>query len=242
MRIHYLQHENSVSLGSIQNWLQRSGHQVTATRFRQNELLPELTDFDGLIILGGSMSAYDEDEFPWLRTEKQFIRRSIEAHKRVLGVCLGAQLIADSLGKKVYRNPELEVGWFNIHRLPEANGHRWADLIPASTEVFHWHGDTFDLPDGAQRLASSDACRNQAYAYGDNVLALQFHLETTKSEAQSWVQDDVEKLVQGPFTQSPAEMLKSTERFDRSHRLLDSILDRFFGGAASNLPPASNAR
>lgn len=231
MRIHYLQHEDSVSLGSIEDWLNRSGHQVTGTRFQNGDQPPSLSEFDGLIVLGGSMSTYDEEGFPWLRAEKAFIRSAIEAGKRVLGVCLGAQLIADALGKKVYPNPHLEVGWFDIRRLPEATGHRWANLIPASAEVFHWHGDTFELPDGAVRLASSDACVNQAYACGDNVLALQFHLETTVSEAQGWVEKDTVKLVNGPFTQTPTQMLTAPERFDGNHRLLDSVLDGFFGQA-----------
>lgn len=229
MRIHYLQHEDSVSLGSIADWLAKSGHEISGTRFHLGESLPKLSNFDGLIVLGGSMSTYQESEFPWLQAEKAFIRESIAANKRVLGVCLGAQLIAGSLGKQVYRNPELEVGWFDIRRLPEATDHPWAKLIPTSAEVFHWHGDTFELPDGAICLASSDACVNQAYAYGDNVLALQFHLETTPAEAQGWVEKDVEKLAEGPYCQTPTEMLRSPERFDDSHRLLHSILDQFFG-------------
>jgi GMP synthase (glutamine-hydrolysing) len=229
MRIHYLQHEDSVSLGSIAQWLLKSGHVVTGTRFQEGDPLPSLENFDGLIVVGGSMSTYQEDEFPWLKLEKSFIRRSIDAGKRVLGLCLGAQLIADALGKKVYRNSHLEVGWFDIHRLPEAAEHQWADLIPTSAEVFHWHGDTFELPDGAVRLASSEACVNQAYAYGNNVLALQFHLETTPAEAQGWIEKDIAKLVEGPFTQSPTQMLKAPERFDCGHQLLNAVLNRIFG-------------
>jgi GMP synthase (glutamine-hydrolysing) len=229
VRIHYLQHEDSVSLGSIKDWLCKSGRQISGTCFQRNDPLPSLDEIDGLIVLGGSMSAYDDAELPWLKSEKDFIRRAVQANKQVLGVCLGAQLIAAALGKKVFPNSDLEVGWFDIHRLPEASDHRWSDLIPPTVEVFHWHGDTFDLPDGATRLASSACCLNQAYAIGDNVLALQFHLETTVSEAQGWVEKDVAKLTEGPFTQSPNQLLKSPERFDNSHQLLDSILDRFFG-------------
>lgn len=231
MRLHYLQHEDPVSLGSIKNWLIKSGHQVSGTSFHKGEVPPAIEEIDGLIVLGGSMSVYDEEGFPWLRDEMNFIRQTIDANKLVLGVCLGAQLIAGALGKKVYRNPELEVGWFEIRRFPSANGHKLADIIPPAAEVFHWHGDTFELPDGAVRLASSEACANQAYAYGRNVLALQFHLETTPEEAQGWVEKDVAKLAKGPFCQTPEQMLKSPERFDGNHRLLDSILDRFFGRA-----------
>jgi GMP synthase (glutamine-hydrolysing) len=234
VRIHYLQHEDSVSLGSIRNWLSQSGHQFRGTNFQRNVRLPSLDDFDGLIVLGGSMSAYDEATFPWLCSEKEFLRHSIEADKRVLGVCLGAQLIASSLGKQVYRNPHLEVGWFQLHACPAASSNPWSDVIPTSTEVFHWHGDTFDLPDGAIRLASSDACLNQAYAYRNNVVALQFHLETTVSEAQGWINEDLEKLVEGPFTQTPGQMLQSFERFETNHRRLDLILDRFFGRGQTN--------
>lgn len=229
MRIHYLQHEDSVSLGSVADWLNQSVHQVTGTRFQNGDPLPALDDFDGLIVLGGSMSSYNEDEFPWLKSEKAFIRRAIEANKRVLGICLGAQLIANALGKQVYPNPNLEVGWFEIVRSPDATGHQWSDLIPTAAEVFHWHGDTFDLPDGAVRLANSAACLNQAYACGNNVLALQFHLETKPTEAQSWIDQDLAKLVEGPYTQTSTQILNAPERFDGNHRRLASILDRFFG-------------
>lgn len=180
MHVHVLQHVPFEGLGSIGAWLSQRGARVTYSRFFESAQLPALTDIDLIIALGGPMSVNDEERFPWLREEKHFVAEAIASNKAVLGICLGAQLIANALGSRVYPGSEKEIGWFPVlAELTESD----TFVFPASTEVFHWHGETFDLPAGAVRLASSAACRNQAFQIGARVIGLQFHLETTPESA-----------------------------------------------------------
>lgn len=226
MRVHYLQHVPFVCLGSIEHWLHVAGHQLTGTRFFLNEPLPSIDDFDCLIVLGGPMSVNDEERLPWLRPEKKFIRQAIDAGKRILGICLGAQLIAFVMGGRVYPNPEREIGWLPIWRTADAEGHVFEDVIPDQIDVFHWHGETFDLPKQAVLLASSEACANQAYAIGDHVLAFQFHLEPFISGAKSLIVECQDELVPSPYIQQPAQMLANPERFEGINRMMDLVLER----------------
>ena len=177
MRAHYLQHVPFEGLGSIENWLQQAGYGISCTPFFDSVKLPRIEDIDLLIVMGGPMSANDEREYPWLIPEKQFIRSVIEAEKPVLGICLGAQLIANSLGAEVFANPVKEIGWFPIHAVPSI--HHSAFQFPKEIEVFHWHGETFNLPKEAVHIARSAGCENQAFQIGRKVIGLQFHLETT---------------------------------------------------------------
>ena len=149
MNIHYLQHVPFEGLGSIEAWLKTGNHRLTDTRLYQNGPLPEMADFDWLIVMGGPMGVDDEDQYPWLKQEKQFIQQAIESGKIVLGICLGAQLIAAALGAKVYKNKNPEIGWFNIDRHIEAEKTILSSVILSQLEVFHWHGDTFDIPAGS---------------------------------------------------------------------------------------------
>ena len=158
MRAHYLQHVPFEGLGIIKPWLKAEGYELTNTRFYESAVFPDLNEVDLFIVMGGPMSVNDEVEFPWLVEEKQFIRRCIEEEKSVLGICLGAQLIASSLGARVYPNHVKEIGWFTVEGVLSPN--REAFCFPLSQEVFHWHGETFDLPTGAFRLARSEGCEN----------------------------------------------------------------------------------
>lgn len=185
MRAHYLQHVPFEGLGSIKPWLKKAGYDITATRFYQSTLLPGPEAVDLLIILGGPMSVNDEEQFPWLRIEKLFIRQIIEAGKPAVGICLGAQLIASSLDESVYPNRRKEIGWFPV----QGRNHQDESLFlfPEEIEVFHWHGETFDLPPRSELLATSEACTNQAYQLGKSVIGLQFHLEVTPEAVQAMV-------------------------------------------------------
>jgi len=149
---------------------------------------PDISDAAGLVILGGPMSV--NDSLPWLREEERLIGQAMAHNQPVLGICLGAQLIARSLGAKVYRNPEKEIGWFDIHFTADGLGDPLFGGLPASETVFHWHGETFDLPSGAVLLASSRACRNQGYRVGGTVYGLQFHLEVTPEMIADWCTQD----------------------------------------------------
>jgi GMP synthase-like glutamine amidotransferase len=183
VRLHWLQHVPFEGLGCIEPWAAAKAFDISCTRLFADEPLPAIGTFDWLVIMGGPMGIYDLDEHPWLAAEKKFIKSSIDAGKTVLGICLGAQLIADVLGAKVYPGPQKEIGWFPIRRAENA-----PELIPAELTAFHWHGDTFDLPLGTIRIASSKACRNQGFVYDNRVVALQFHLETTPESMEALIE------------------------------------------------------
>ena len=206
-------------------WFREHGWQVSLTELYRNEPLPPVDEIDWLVVMGGPMSANDESRHGWLRAEKDFIGQALQSDKAILGVCLGSQLIADVLGSRVYKNREPEIGWFPIQRSPAAASHNLGKLFPPRAEVFHWHGETFDLPRGALHLARSQACENQAFAYGDRVLGLQFHLETTRQALQDLAHGCADELVDSPFIQSAEQMLSDPDRFARLNRLLDPILE-----------------
>ncbi len=225
MRIHYLQHEPFEGLGSMEAWFRGRGDTITATHLYRGEALPRPADFDWLVMMGGGMSVNDEAELPWLVAEKTLVRHTIAADKRVLGVCLGAQLIASALGARVYRNAAKEIGWWRLSREPGASGHALGAVLPDGAEVFHWHGETFDLPPGAVRLARSEACLNQAVAVGPRVLGLQFHLETTEASARELIAGSAGDLENpGPFVQTPETMLARPERFAALNEQMGRVL------------------
>ncbi|MEM4408220.1 MAG: hypothetical protein QXI19_05695 [Candidatus Caldarchaeum sp.] len=146
-----------------------------------------LDEFKGLIILGGPMNVYETDRYPFLALEERAIGEAINAGKPVLGVCLGAQLIAKVLGARVYPAREKEIGWYEIRLTEEGRRDGLLGSLSPCETVFEWHGDTFDLPDGAFCLAESEACKNQAFRFGDSVYGLQFHLEVTAEMVSTWL-------------------------------------------------------
>lgn len=224
MRIHYLQHVPFEGLGSIEPVLKERGHTLNSTHLYKGQTLPEVNSFDWLIIMGGPMGIYDYGHFTWLKDEKSFIGKVIESGKTVLGICLGAQLIADVLGAKVYKNKHKEIGWHDIETTPEINDTILADSIPSPLEAFHWHGDTFDLPAGALNIASSDACKNQGFIFDDRILALQFHLETTCESATALIANGRYELDGSKYEQSEKEMLAKSSRFPRINQAMEKVL------------------
>lgn len=224
MRAHYLQHVPFEGLGSIEPWLQNAGYEISSTQFFNSGILPEIEDIDLLIVMGGTMSANDETEYPWLVKEKEFIRSTIEAEKPVLGICLGAQLIAHAMGGEVYPNTVKEIGWFPIEAVK--SGSNSVFQFPKELEVFHWHGETFQLPKGAVQTAKSKACDNQAFQIGSHVIGLQFHLETTPASAQAIVKNCKAELVEGRYIQSEAAILSAPrERYSSINSVMARILD-----------------
>jgi len=171
------------------------------------------------------MSVHDEGLYPWLRQEKRFIASAIAAGKAVVGICLGAQLIAQVLGARVYPNAMKEIGWFPVERTPEAATTRLGALLPASFEAFHWHGETFDLPADAVHLARSDACTHQAFIYGERVVALQFHLETTRPGVEALSAHCAAEIRPGPFVQPAAAMLGDNAQFAAINLQMSRLLD-----------------
>jgi GMP synthase-like glutamine amidotransferase len=223
MRAHFLQHVPFEGLGSIEPWLKAAGYEITNTKLFESAEFPDLKNIDLLVVMGGPMSVNDEDKFPWLISEKQFIREAINSGTPVLGICLGAQLIAGAMGALVYRNSAKEIGWFPIYGTSSNNSSIFR--FPPSMKVFHWHGETFDLPSGAFRLAKSDGCENQAFQFGKSVIGLQFHLETTPKAAWEIVSHCRDELVPAKYIQTEEEILSTKqERYKSINQRMDRIL------------------
>jgi GMP synthase-like glutamine amidotransferase len=207
MRLHALQHVPFEGLAKIEEWAVNSDHSVKSTRLFANETLPAVESFDLLVVMGGPMGANDDVKYRWMKGEKLLIELAIQKQKKVLGVCLGAQLIANVLGAKVYPNSQKEIGWFPIELNPPNVRNHPLSVLPQRTNVFHWHGDTFDIPKGATHLARSRACENQAFAIGPHVVGLQFHLEMGMPHIESLLRNASGDLTGGDFVMDSEEML-----------------------------------
>lgn len=226
MRIHYLQHVPSEGPGSIRQWAETGGHHLTSSQLYGGEALPDLKSFDWLVIMGGPMSVNDEFAYPWLAAEKRLIGQAIAEQKVVLGICLGAQLIAGVLGAKVYRNRFPEIGWFPVRLTPETRNSQVFGFLPEELRVFQWHGETFDLPSGATLIAESESCANQAFVRGSRVIGIQFHPESTRESVQGILEQSAADLVLGPYVQSRQNVLGSDEDYERLRTVMFGILDR----------------
>jgi GMP synthase (glutamine-hydrolysing) len=227
MNIHYLQHEAFEDLASISKWVNKPENTITCTKFfEKNFVLPNPDTIDLLIVLGGPMGVYDEKEYPWLKSEKKFIGEMIKRDKKILGICLGAQLIAEVLGSKVYKNHEKEIGWFDVELSPDSKNDFYFNNFPDKLKVFHWHGDTFDLPTGATRMASSICTMNQAYTYQKNIVALQFHIEATQISVSELIKHCKEELVDGKFIQKEPEIIKDAVHLEKMNSYMFQLLDK----------------
>ena len=226
MNIHYFQHVPFETPDRILDWAKVGGHSLSATRFFAGESLPDLRDLDLLVVMGGPMGVHEEGKYPWLAAEKRFIREAVESGMKVLGICLGAQLLASALGAKVYPNPQKEIGWYPVNLTPAGRQSRAFHKFPSVFTTFHWHGDTFDLPPEAEWLASSEACRNQAFQYGQNVFGLQFHLEVSPEGVKGLLGHCGDELISSPYIQSAEQILMEGE-FEKNKTYLFDFLDKF---------------
>lgn len=225
MRIHSIQHVPFEGLGSIKDWVQQNAHDLTSTRTYLGEDFPAADGLDLLIIMGGPMSVHDEKQHPWLSAEKRCVEQAIERGRNVLGICLGAQLIASVLGASVYANKEKEIGWFPVETTDAAAGNAIFDVFPRSIEAFHWHGETFDLPRGAIHTVRSPACEHQAFVVEDRIVGLQFHLETTPESARQLILNCVGEIVPGRYIQDAPTLEGNTLRFDAIRPVMHDLLD-----------------
>jgi GMP synthase (glutamine-hydrolysing) len=192
MSILILKNISTEGPGTIEDFLvKNSMHHTVIDLTRHAADLAE--GYDTLIMLGGPMSVNDEDTYPYLTDEMRLAEQFMKAGKKVFGVCLGAQLMAKALGAKVYPGPEKEIGWYDIELKDAGRQDRlMAHLAPdnRSCKVFHWHGETFDLPQGSERLAMSDLYPNQAFRYGNNAYAFQFHIEVSRQMIFEWLKNE----------------------------------------------------
>jgi len=225
-RIHVLQHVPFETPGCIIHWAEDMGYPVASTHFYRGELLPDPGEFDLLVVMGGPMSVHDTAVYPWLTDEKRFIDLSVSSGKGVIGICLGAQLIAEVLGSSVRSNGEREIGWHRIFRSDESTGNDLFDEIPDGIEVFHWHGETFDIPRGALHGFSSDCCRNQAFLFDGRVLGLQFHLEVTPHLLHEMLNNCRGEIIPSDYVQGEDEILSGVKYIRENNSIMYSLLDK----------------
>ncbi len=228
MRIAWVQHVPFEGPGAIGDWARSRGHEARGHMAWKGDL-PSRASFDWLVVMGGPMGAHDEREHPWLTAEKRLIAEAVGGDTRVLGICLGAQLVADVMGADVTRAPEKEIGWFPVARSTTVHAPELG--LPGRFDAFHWHGDTFGIPDGSSRLASSEACDNQAFATGDGrVVGLQFHLESTPDGVEALLRECREDSAEpGPFVQVPEDIAGAPDRYARANAVLFDFLDAVAG-------------
>jgi GMP synthase-like glutamine amidotransferase len=227
MKVHWLQHADHEDPGTILPWLANQGLRARGSCLHSGEALPAVDDFDALIVMGGPMNIYQHDRHPWLVAEKQLIRRALDGGKRLLGICLGAQLIADQLGGPVVRNREPEVGWWPVQLTDLGRRSPLLGSWPEAFTAFHWHGDTFALPPAAESLAFSEACAQQAFSCdGGRILGLQFHPEVRVDMLREWFSADQPRP--GPYVQTADAVSLRASDFDDSEKRLDGLLRRFF--------------
>ncbi len=209
MNIHIIQHVSFEPPAMIAEWAEMREYPVTYSfTFEKNIHWPSVNDIDMLVIMGGPMSVDDEDKFEWLKAEKAFIKEVIASGEIVLGICLGSQLLAEALGAKVYPNKEKEIGFFPVTKTREGKRDEVFSNSPESWNVFHWHGDTFDLPDEAVHLFESAACKHQVFRKG-NCTGIQFHPEVNSALLRSMIDNERHELVKADHVQTEKEILEN---------------------------------
>ncbi len=229
VRLHWLGHVPFEDAANIGLYAEEHGYTVTDTQLYTDATLPPIADIDALAIMGGPMNIYQHRDHPWLLKEKRFIEQAIEAGVPTIGVCLGAQLIADVLGARVAQNPQIEIGWFEVETATAADHEGLLPDLPSRFTAFHWHGDAFDIPSGATRLAKSEACPNQAFEYGGHVLGFQFHLEYSAQSIEKMLVHCADELVEAPFVQDRRRITQGLSHVAKTRELLDSVLSTLLG-------------
>ena len=230
LKIHYFQHVPFETPGCIENWAVQHGHTLTATKFYESSYnLPDMEGIDVLIVMGGPMGVYDDHLFEWLTLEKEYIRAALQEDKKILGICLGAQLIAASAGAAVNTASHKEIGWYKITPAKHLEKIPWLyETIKDEPIVFHWHGDRFQIPDSAENLAFSEANSNQLFMLNDNVLGIQFHLEITEEGLREMIENGADELTPRTYVQSTQEITACRafvkDNNQRMYRLLDHFL------------------
>lgn len=225
-----LQHVPHEMLGTVGPALTAAG-----LDFRYIDLynaVPERLDLDraaGLIVLGGPMNVDETGRYPFLAPEVGWIRQAVEAKVPVLGICLGAQLLAKALGSPVYANGRKEIGWYRLELTPAAATDRLFSVCPRTLTVFQWHGDTFDLPAGAVHLARSEACQNQAFRYGESAYGLQFHVEMTAEMIEDWLTEagNTRELAGLDYIDPQAIRTRTPRELPAMQTLAQRVLGRF---------------
>jgi GMP synthase-like glutamine amidotransferase len=226
MRLHLLEHDPlDWSNTNITSWAKKKGHTVDQTYVCNNEKLPSIQDFDWLMVMGGSPSVWEEDKLLWLRPEKEMIQNALEKKKMILGICFGAQLIAEALGGIVSKNKHREIGWYDITLTKEGRKSFLFQNIPERFTTFHWHSDHICLPPDCTRLASSEATFTQAFVKeGIPIAGVQFHPEYTREIIIRSAIEEGDKWFPGPFVKGKEAVLTQTEVLPETDWLMTALL------------------
>ena len=228
IKIHIFMHVPYEGPGCIEDWILKNGNHISYTKFYEQFSLPDVNKIDALVIMGGPMSVYEEDKYHWLAKEKEFIREAINKEKKIIGICLGSQLIAEVLGAKVYPNKQKEIGWFDINQTATAQNNTILNDTSQQLTVFHWHGDTYDLPPDTEHLYYSNICKNQAFIYNNSVLGIQFHFEVTDKTLYEMVKNGSSELQKSETVQTADEIINNKIHIDTNNNELFRILNNLF--------------
>jgi GMP synthase-like glutamine amidotransferase len=232
MRLLMIQHVACEGPGLLLEMLDQKGWEIDI-RYMDTEgnCLPgQLKDYQAFIILGGPMGAYEEERYPYLLKVQELVREAAESKIPTIGICLGGQLIARALGAEVGPNRVKEIGWSPVRLLPEGKVSSLFSGLPSAFSVFQWHQDTFSLPEGAVLLVTGETCENQAFVYGDNIWALQFHLEVTPDMIKNWAEVYEDELVQFGGPGAASRLIRNTQASwetmeSRSKVFLNNLVD-----------------
>lgn len=215
--------------GTFREELDKRGLRYKEVNLYQAEAPKNLDGCGGLIIMGGPMNVYEETTYPFLKDEDRLIKEALAKKIPMIGVCLGAQLMAKAAGSKVTKGKKKEIGWYPLHITDEAMKDPVFCSLPKEVEVFQWHGDTFDIPKGAVRLASSELFPNQAFRIGDNAYAFQFHIEVTSDIIKSWIDINEEELAGvKDYIDSEKILPEAKTKIDNLGRLAKNVYDQLF--------------
>lgn len=227
------QHVPFEPLGMLDPMFRDAGFRIRYVNFhRNNDAKAPVDRYHGLVVLGGPMSADESDRYPHLAFEQDVIRRAIDIEMPVLGICLGAQLMARALGAQTLRGEAVEFGWSRVAPTPAGQADPLFRHFDGTEPVFQWHSDTFTLPAGAVHLASSEACTHQAFRIGEHAYGVQFHLEADSALIGRWVamRHDVPAIADGAVELDPDETLRTTQRHaPRTSRLAQALFGEFIG-------------
>ncbi len=213
MNVLIIKHIEIEGPGLIEDCLIKGKIQHRMINLETNPEFPILDDFTHIILLGGPMNVYEEDQYPFLKPEDLFIKEAVQRGKRILGICLGAQLIAKALGARVYKAAVKEIGWYPVSVTEDGALDPLFSFLPKSFAAFQWHGDTFDLPSAGKLMATSSPVRNQAFRYGENAYGLQFHFEILEGMIQEWMKGYEKEFNEGERPRfSKEKILEDTRR------------------------------
>jgi len=207
------QNEECEHLGVFSKILNENNISYQYIKLYEEEEIPNLNDYSAIIILGGPMNVYEERKYPFLKKENSSIKEALKINKPMLGICLGAQIIARAAGAKVYPAKRKEIGWFTIDLTIEGKKNEVFKSLERQLTVFQWHGDTFDMPTGSNKLVTSNLIPNQAFSIGKTTYALQFHLEVTKQMISEWVNRYADELASLKEEVDTDKMMKYSEHY-----------------------------